>query len=444
MTLHVFTGPTLSPDEVLESAPYAVVHPPVGHGDLLRGQITTGDTVLVIDGLYHQQAPVRHKEILLLLERGVHVIGCSSMGALRAAELHQCGMVGHGRVFEMYRDGEIEADDEVAVVHGREQDMSSRNTPLVNVRWAARIAREAEVLTSDEVDGLVGACQELHYTERSWRMLRLHLDRTGRDPGTVDRVVDMLRARPEHASIKRRDALDTLARIDELIQHPAGVVSDAPWRNRYIFEWDVVHRGERTPEGVVSDADLIRHHQLFLEDFPRIWRSFVIGELTRDRDPQADECSLAAHWIAALDVSSAHQLPCLTSAERSALPIGEAVLRALVRGFESPRALHDLRARFPGLTTDPKASSQVRTALRVNADTWWRGRERLSGRLPSARLACMLAELWGCEGSSEELAAAARDRGFATLDDAIDVARTHFLAHQAQTLQGQRPRWKVS
>ena len=40
------------------------------------------------------------------------------MGALRAAELHAFGMRGVGRIFEAFRDGELEDDDEVAVVHG--------------------------------------------------------------------------------------------------------------------------------------------------------------------------------------------------------------------------------------------------------------------------------------------------------------------------------------
>ena len=40
------------------------------------------------------------------------------MGALRAAELHVFGMVGVGRVFELFRDGLLEDDDEVAVAHG--------------------------------------------------------------------------------------------------------------------------------------------------------------------------------------------------------------------------------------------------------------------------------------------------------------------------------------
>ncbi|WP_197093370.1 TfuA-like protein [Nonomuraea sp. SBT364] len=60
---------------------------------------------------------LRQKEILHLPANGVTVIGCSSLGALRAAELHPQGMTGSGQVFAMYRDGVADGDDEVAVAH---------------------------------------------------------------------------------------------------------------------------------------------------------------------------------------------------------------------------------------------------------------------------------------------------------------------------------------
>jgi hypothetical protein len=44
------------------------------------------------------------------------IVGASSMGALRAAELDSMGMVGIGTVYQYYRDGIIESDDDVAIV----------------------------------------------------------------------------------------------------------------------------------------------------------------------------------------------------------------------------------------------------------------------------------------------------------------------------------------
>ena len=47
-------------------------------------------------------------------------MGASSMGALRAAELSQFGMVGIGEVYQAFKLGRLEDDDEVAIVHGPE------------------------------------------------------------------------------------------------------------------------------------------------------------------------------------------------------------------------------------------------------------------------------------------------------------------------------------
>ncbi|MDN3029626.1 TfuA-like protein [Streptomyces sp. S.PB5] len=43
--------------------------------------IADTDTVVLLDGLYHQVPALRHKEILALLVRGVRVIGAASLGA---------------------------------------------------------------------------------------------------------------------------------------------------------------------------------------------------------------------------------------------------------------------------------------------------------------------------------------------------------------------------
>ena len=65
----------------------------------------------------------KYKELLLALSQGVHVVGGASMGALRAAELYPFGMEGVGEIFEWFRDGVIEADDEVAVIHSSAENL---------------------------------------------------------------------------------------------------------------------------------------------------------------------------------------------------------------------------------------------------------------------------------------------------------------------------------
>src|SRR5262245_60226636 len=112
----VFLGPTLSREEAERELP-ALYLPPAEQGDVYRAAVEKPPAILIIDGRFDQVPAVAHKEILWAMSEGIHVFGVSSMGALRAAELHPFGMEGVGAVFEAYRDGALVADDEVAVAH---------------------------------------------------------------------------------------------------------------------------------------------------------------------------------------------------------------------------------------------------------------------------------------------------------------------------------------
>ena len=104
-------------------------------GELYAAACGSPRAIGVIDGYFDGQPAVLHKEILWALTRGIAVFGASSMGALRAAELHPFGMRGVGRIFEAYRDGELTDDDEVALIHGPPETGYVRlSEPMVNIR----------------------------------------------------------------------------------------------------------------------------------------------------------------------------------------------------------------------------------------------------------------------------------------------------------------------
>src|SRR5512132_542369 len=111
---YIFTGPTLAPAEA-RAVLGATYLPPAAQGDVLRAALRRPHAIGIIDGYFERVPAVWHKEILWAMAQGIHVFGSSSMGALRAAELHAFGMIGIGAIFEAYRDGELEDDDEVAV-----------------------------------------------------------------------------------------------------------------------------------------------------------------------------------------------------------------------------------------------------------------------------------------------------------------------------------------
>jgi hypothetical protein len=122
-----------------------------------------------VDGIFESLPSVWHQELLAALDAGVTVLGASSMGALRAAELHPFGMQGVGAIFEAYREGHLEDDAEVALLHADgEHQWRALTVPLVNVRHAVAEAVRKKVLSDAEGTRLVAAAASLHYQQRRW------------------------------------------------------------------------------------------------------------------------------------------------------------------------------------------------------------------------------------------------------------------------------------
>jgi hypothetical protein len=170
--VHLFVGPSLSPDVARGIFPEVVCHPPAAQGDVLRALHAQPRAIAIVDGYFDLVPAVWHKEILVALSTGVPVLGAASMGALRAAELHPFGMVGHGRIFEWYRDGVLTDDDEVAVVHaGAEDGFRPLSQALVDLRDLYTRAADAGVVAPDVRDRLIATAQALPYPERDRRIV---------------------------------------------------------------------------------------------------------------------------------------------------------------------------------------------------------------------------------------------------------------------------------
>ena len=149
MKFVVFLGPSL-PLADAERELEATYLPPVAEGDVYRAACTQPAAIGIIDGYFEVIPAVWHKEILYALKQGIHVFGASSMGALRAAELAAFGMEGVGAVFEAYRDGRLEDDDEVAVLHGpAEVGYPALSEAMVNIRRTLAEAAAAGIIGAE-------------------------------------------------------------------------------------------------------------------------------------------------------------------------------------------------------------------------------------------------------------------------------------------------------
>ncbi|MEM1300129.1 MAG: TfuA-like protein [Pseudomonadota bacterium] len=159
----VFAGPSTSGVDL--SAYNVDIRGPVRQGDVWRAIRDGATAVGIIDGYFEGVPSVWHKEILWALSEGIPVLGASSMGALRAAEMDAFGMIGVGAIYEWYRDGVIEDDDEVALVHGpAEIGSPALSVPMVNVRATCAAAEAMGMDTGD----VITVAKAQFYKGRTW------------------------------------------------------------------------------------------------------------------------------------------------------------------------------------------------------------------------------------------------------------------------------------
>lgn len=204
----VFLGPTLSRQEagrVLD----AHFLPPVSQGDIISVANDNPKAIGIIDGYFQLVPAVWHKEILYALDKGIPVIGAASMGALRAAELDAFGMVGVGRIYQWYRSGFLEADDEVAVIHSPfEIGHRPLSEAMVNIRATLDLAVRNNTLSKQSAIALLEACAATPYWERSFDRLLADAKRLGLSDSELTAL-----ERCERVDQKRSDALEMLERM---------------------------------------------------------------------------------------------------------------------------------------------------------------------------------------------------------------------------------------
>jgi hypothetical protein len=168
MSVVIFAGPSVHGLDI-RSTSELIVKPPAMQGDIFRACLSHPRAIGIIDGYFDGVPSVWHKEILWALSQGIAVFGSASMGALRAAELDAFGMVGVGRIYQWYRDGILEDDDEVALIHGPgETGYLPLSEPMVNVRATCKAAVSEGVLQKTTAVMIIAVAKHIHYQDRTW------------------------------------------------------------------------------------------------------------------------------------------------------------------------------------------------------------------------------------------------------------------------------------
>lgn len=212
----IYTGLSLSFDEaksILDSnGDIEVIYKrPIKRGDLIHDIKENPDIIGIIDGVFHQNSAVGHREILDVMKRGIKVFGASSMGALRASELDSLGMEGIGYCYNEYASGNITSDDDVAVMLDSET-LESLSVPLISMDYVFTNAVGENIITPDEKEELIRITKETYYPKRNYAKT---LSESGLNEHKKAKLIDFIRTSKD---IKKEDAKELILHIKKLIE----------------------------------------------------------------------------------------------------------------------------------------------------------------------------------------------------------------------------------
>ncbi|HYF99122.1 MAG TPA: TfuA-like protein [Candidatus Saccharimonadales bacterium] len=162
----IFLGPSLSIEKakkILE----ADYRKPAKKGDLFQLIFNETQIVGLIDGYFLQDYPPTPIEVYnLVKKKETRVYGSSSLGALRAVELSKYGMIGVGKIFNLFRSGILDSDDEVAVTFTDYSDYKSE--ALIDIRYNLFLAQKMKVIDNEVKRIILRVSKQTYFPYRTY------------------------------------------------------------------------------------------------------------------------------------------------------------------------------------------------------------------------------------------------------------------------------------
>ena len=204
----IFTGLSISHEEAsnILKAKYKA---PVKRGDIIKAIDDSPEIIGIIDGVFHQAPAVGHKEIIKAIDNGITVVGGGSMGALRASELDSLGMIGIGYVYENYANGNIESDDDVAVVFNPET-WEQLSEALVNIEHKLSLATEKGIVNNSEKNEILKVTKSIYYPKRTYSKILSKVNISD------EKKEDFIEFASKIVDIKKQDAIDVIKYIKNM------------------------------------------------------------------------------------------------------------------------------------------------------------------------------------------------------------------------------------
>jgi TfuA protein len=220
----IFIGPSLNHDKARKIF-QADYRGPAKKGDLIMLLTSTFSNsvevpnltnfVGLVDGLFLQDYPPTPIEVYqLLLNKNFHVVGGASIGALRAVELEKFGMVGIGKIFELFRNGATDADDEVAVTFQQGAGGNIQSEAMIDIRFNLFVASKRKIIT-DRVKRIIAkTAKSIYFPYRNYTHI---LEQTRLEYPELSPQLDSFSAyiNENRLSLKEHDAIKVIEYIKE-------------------------------------------------------------------------------------------------------------------------------------------------------------------------------------------------------------------------------------
>ncbi len=165
----VFLGPSLLWEDAQKILD-AEYREPAKKGDFLRlATISEGKRLIgFVDGVFlHDYPPSPIEVYQLAVIPNTTLIGSSSLGALRAVELEKFGMVGVGKIFQLYRDKILFADDEVAVTFVQGEN-KLQSEAMIDIRFNLFLAKRSGIIDEECRKVLTRVGKNLYFPYRNY------------------------------------------------------------------------------------------------------------------------------------------------------------------------------------------------------------------------------------------------------------------------------------
>ena len=215
----IFLGPSLTHEKARKILD-AEYRPPAKKGDFLRFTMPADGLTVVglVDGYFLQDYPPSPIEVYqLIMRKNTVVIGSASLGALRAVELEKFGMIGVGKIFELYKHGIVNADDEVAVTF-TEEPQSLQSEAMIDIRFNLFIAKRKGIIDEITKKTVARVAKSVYFPYRNYEDI---LDKTKNMHPELEHGSESFRAyiRNNRRSLKEKDAIRLIEYIKAYYQY---------------------------------------------------------------------------------------------------------------------------------------------------------------------------------------------------------------------------------